>query len=182
MAKTKRVGISTRTRFEVFKRDEFVCQYCGSNPPSVVLHVDHITPVSKNGTNDIDNLITSCSKCNMGKSNVLLSSTPKSLKDKAKEIEEREKQIKGYADIISSKRERIESEAWKIATLLNESAHLGFDRLWFTSIKTFLNKLQFHEVYDSMEIAISSMKYQGQAFKYFCGICWNKIKNNDTNG
>ena len=39
--------ISKRVRFEVFKRDNFKCQYCGSEAPRVVLHVDHINPASK---------------------------------------------------------------------------------------------------------------------------------------
>ena len=62
-----RKAISKRLRFEVFKRDGFACQYCGKKAPDVVLHVDHVSPVSKGGKNDILNLITSCSDCNLGK-------------------------------------------------------------------------------------------------------------------
>lgn len=54
-------------RFEVFARDGFICQYCGSRPPDVVLEVDHIHPVSRGGTDDIINLTTSCYDCNRGK-------------------------------------------------------------------------------------------------------------------
>lgn len=67
-----RTGISKKLRFEVFKRDSFTCQYCGKKAPDVILHVDHINPVSKGGDNAIVNLITSCAECNSGKSNVLL--------------------------------------------------------------------------------------------------------------
>ena len=63
----KRKAISKKMRFEVFKRDKFTCQYCGRSVPDVILHVDHIKPVSKGGTNDIMNLITSCQDCNLGK-------------------------------------------------------------------------------------------------------------------
>jgi 5-methylcytosine-specific restriction endonuclease McrA len=66
----KRKNLSNRTRFEVFKRDEFVCQYCGRKPPQVILQVDHIIPVSKGGDNEIINLITSCFDCNSGKSDI----------------------------------------------------------------------------------------------------------------
>ena len=69
----KRVPISKALRFEVFKRDSFTCQYCGRSAPEVVLEVDHIVPVSKGGTNDLFNLVTSCKECNRGKSNKELS-------------------------------------------------------------------------------------------------------------
>lgn len=64
---SKRKSLSKRLRFEVFKRDNFTCQYCGAKAPDVILHVDHINPVAKGGDNDILNLITSCSDCNGGK-------------------------------------------------------------------------------------------------------------------
>jgi len=64
---SKRKPISKKVRFEVFKRDSFTCQYCGCKSPDVVLHVDHIKPVSKDGDNNLMNLITSCIDCNLGK-------------------------------------------------------------------------------------------------------------------
>ena len=64
---TKRKPIGKRTRFEIFERDKFTCQYCGRMPPEVMLEVDHIIPVSKHGTNDPENLRTSCFDCNRGK-------------------------------------------------------------------------------------------------------------------
>jgi hypothetical protein len=62
------MALSKRTRFEVFKRDGFTCQYCGRRPPEVVLEVDHIHPSSKKGSDDEINLLTSCFDCNCGKS------------------------------------------------------------------------------------------------------------------
>jgi hypothetical protein len=62
-----RKNLSKKTRFEVFKRDKFTCQYCGAAAPSAVLHVDHIRPVAGGGGNDILNLITACQDCNGGK-------------------------------------------------------------------------------------------------------------------
>lgn len=55
-----REAIGKKVRFEVFKRDKFVCQYCGAKAPDVVLHVDHIHPVAQGGRNDILNLVTAC--------------------------------------------------------------------------------------------------------------------------
>lgn len=67
-------NINARMRFKVFKRDNFKCCACGASPakdPSVELHVDHIIPWSKGGETVIDNLQTLCSKCNLGKSDIL---------------------------------------------------------------------------------------------------------------
>ena len=61
-------------RFEIFKRDNFKCQYCGSGVvDGARLAVDHIIPIAKGGTTNAENLITSCYACNLGKRDVLLS-------------------------------------------------------------------------------------------------------------
>lgn len=68
-------NINTRLRFMVLARDNFKCCACGASPakdPSVELHVDHIVPWAKGGETVIDNLQTLCSKCNLGKSDLLL--------------------------------------------------------------------------------------------------------------
>ena len=67
MTDKKRKSISKKTRFEVFKRDKFMCQYCGAASPDVVLHVDHIKPVKSGGDNTMLNLVTACAPCNSGK-------------------------------------------------------------------------------------------------------------------
>ncbi len=64
---SKRMPMSKKTRFEVFKRDKFTCQYCGARAPDVLLQIDHVNPVASGGENDILNLITSCPPCNGGK-------------------------------------------------------------------------------------------------------------------
>jgi hypothetical protein len=69
---SERVAISKRQRFDIFNRDSFTCRYCGKTPPNVLLVVDHIIPISKGGTNDSDNLATSCEQCNQGKSATLV--------------------------------------------------------------------------------------------------------------
>lgn len=58
-----------KLRFEVFRRDSYRCQYCGRAAPEYPLHVDHIVPWSKGGETSIENLVTSCRECNLGKSN-----------------------------------------------------------------------------------------------------------------
>lgn len=71
--KTKR-DINLRLRFLVMKRDNFKCCVCGASPakdPSIELHIDHIVPWVKGGETVMENLQTLCSKCNLGKSDIL---------------------------------------------------------------------------------------------------------------
>ena len=52
------------TRFNVFLRDKFACQYCGSKKD---LTFDHLLPKSKGGVTDWENVVTACSTCNVKK-------------------------------------------------------------------------------------------------------------------
>lgn len=70
--KKSRKSINNSLRYDVMKRDSFKCQYCGKSPANdvgVELQIDHILPVSKGGTNEIENLKTICKDCNIGKFN-----------------------------------------------------------------------------------------------------------------
>jgi len=95
-----REALSKKIRFEVFKRDSFNCQYCGKSAPDVVLHIDHIVPVSKGGSNDIMNLITSCQDCNLGKSNNKLddNTVVEKRKEQADRLQERREQLRMMID------------------------------------------------------------------------------------
>jgi len=55
-------------RWQIFERDNFTCQYCGQSAPNVKLEIDHKIPISEGGTDNHDNLTTSCYACNRGKS------------------------------------------------------------------------------------------------------------------
>ena len=52
------------TRFNVFLRDRFTCQYCGDKKD---LTFDHLLPKSKGGLTNWDNVVTACSTCNVEK-------------------------------------------------------------------------------------------------------------------
>jgi len=177
-AKGKRVGLSKSRRFEIFKRDGFTCQYCGAHPPAVVLHVDHIVPVAEGGLNDEDNLVTACQPCNAGKSDRPLSNAPMALKDKAAATQEAEAQLRGYHDVMELRRKRINADAWLVSDIFVD--HFADDSIrkdWFQSIKMFNEKLGAHECMAAMEAAVAKCGFnKDHAFRYFCGICWSKIK------
>lgn len=59
------------TRFNVFLRDQFACQYCAGQFPVPDLTFDHLIPRSRGGITSWDNVVTACSKCNLRKGNQL---------------------------------------------------------------------------------------------------------------
>ena len=60
------------TRFNVFLRDKFTCQYCGDKRD---LTFDHLLPKSKGGLTDWENVVTACSTCNVKKGGKLYDSS-----------------------------------------------------------------------------------------------------------
>lgn len=61
------MAISKRMRFEILRRDNHTCRYCGQTAPDVKLAVDHVLPTALGGTDDPNNLVTACTDCNNGK-------------------------------------------------------------------------------------------------------------------
>jgi 5-methylcytosine-specific restriction endonuclease McrA len=59
------------TRFNVFLRDKFICQYCGENFASQLLTFDHIVPRSRGGRATWENVVTACEQCNLQKGSKL---------------------------------------------------------------------------------------------------------------
>ena len=59
------------TRFNLFLRDSFTCQYCGKKEHELTF--DHVVPRSKGGKTTWDNVVAACTSCNIKKSNKVAS-------------------------------------------------------------------------------------------------------------
>lgn len=55
------------TRFNVFLRDRFKCQYCGERHKSADLTFDHVIPRCAGGQTNWENIVAACWPCNMEK-------------------------------------------------------------------------------------------------------------------
>ena len=55
------------TRFNVFLRDRFHCQYCGDRFRTEDLTFDHVVPRSRGGRTTWTNIVTACQSCNLEK-------------------------------------------------------------------------------------------------------------------
>jgi hypothetical protein len=170
------MAVSKRTRYEVLRRDNFTCRYCRStdNP----LTVDHVQPVALGGTDDPANLVTACRDCNAGKS----STGP----DEGTVAEVTEDDIKWAAALARA----AEIDADKAAALkdllswfegtwreyMPSFANLPVD--WAESVANF-RSLGLTE--DAFTFAIRRTAgnlsvHQRERFRYFCGICWKKVR------
>ncbi len=48
----------------LFRRDDFLCLYCGQRYPGSLLSRDHVTPISQRGQDKWNNVVTACKRCN----------------------------------------------------------------------------------------------------------------------
>ena len=74
-AKYQRALMTSSLRERIKKRDNYTCKNCGlstRDEPNLLLEIDHIIPLSKNGKTTEDNLQTLCWRCNRKKSNKII--------------------------------------------------------------------------------------------------------------
>ena len=60
----KRRQFTKSERREVYAKTNGHCAYCGRALELHKMQVDHVVPLRKGGTNDIENLLPSCRSCN----------------------------------------------------------------------------------------------------------------------
>lgn len=169
----KRKSISNKLRFEIFKRDSFKCQYCGRSAPDVILHVDHIDPVSKGGENDILNLITSCFECNNGKSNRKISdnSAVSLQKKQLDELNERREQL----NMLIEWKTLLEDKSYEIDSIVNyfnkkfDSA-ISLTDYGKKNLTVLVKKYSINEILDAINSA-----YEKYFFELSVEEIWDKL-------
>lgn len=180
-------SVRPKVRFEVFKRDNFTCVYCGRSAPTVLLEVDHIHPKAAGGSDDFENLWTSCVECNRGKGARLLEEgTPAVLGAvDIDELAERREQARAVHEHLLAMDELVAGQVQDVIERWAQTfnAKLQGDK-WIcetyfpyeTSIRRALRELGVARVFEAIAIAKqrcrSSERGPGHA-RYFVGICRN---------
>lgn len=173
----------------MLKRDKFTCQYCGSKAPDAVLEIDHIEPVSKGGSDDLMNLITSCHDCNSGKSARLLSddSVVEKRRQQAEALQDRKEQLemmyewqKGLLE-VDEKAVELAIEFWG-----KQAPGAYLTEAGIQDLRRLLRQFSFDEVLTAMDIAacqyfdlidgIPTVPSLEQAWQRLGGICFNRCK------
>lgn len=180
------MSVSTRTRFEIFKRDGFRCVYCGATPMNAVLTVDHVEPQAKGGGDDPSNLVTACQACNGGKSDVRLEDRRYAASLDTDSVKEHAQQLMGYLEaqraVVAAKDAVVEQLRERWEELINGGTTAQERGL----LRAYSETYPLAELVGAMEIAAAKFgpfgNYEGKfsqdaedrrrvrAFKYLCGI------------
>lgn len=181
------MAVSKRLRFEILKRDNYACRYCGATPPEVKLTIDHVVPVSLGGTDDPSNLCAACTGCNGGKS----SAAPDAplVADVAQDALRWSKAIAVVAQERMADRETRQQRYDAFEKHWNTWTHQGkwlssggYEQLtfplpggWRSTVDQFIEAgLELEELYELVDVAMGARSTD--EWRYFCGCCWKRIR------
>lgn len=175
------MAVSKRLRFEVLRRDNHACRYCGGTAPEAKLTVDHVVPTALGGSDEPTNLVAACSDCNSGKS----SSNP----DAALVGDVSADAIR-WAQAVAAAAEHMDAQQAADRDIENQflrawkewghgPAHarecVPLDSNWKESVAALLKRgLPIGVVVDCVGIAMRR-KGVDDKFRYFCGVAWRKV-------
>lgn len=175
------MAISKRTRYEVLRRDNHTCRYCGGVAPDAVLTVDHVLPVSLGGSDKPDNLVAACKDCNAGKA----ASNPdaplvQNVRDDALRWAAALKQAARVRLADRPKRENyVEgvNELWGRWWYGPDKEPIPRPTDWRASVWRFYSLgLAYEDCADAVEIACSNPQVSVHTtWRYFCGVCWTML-------
>lgn len=177
------MSISRRLRYEILRRDDHACRYCGDRAPDVKLTVDHVIPIALGGTDEPSNLVTACQPCNAGKS---ASAPDAPIVEGVKDDALRWSAAMNEAAAIQAKRREERNafiEAFDTAWLRWRTENGEGDLLprpdsWKDSVgRLFDFGLEFEVVAEAIDSAMRRRTWGDHGeFKYFCGICWGILR------
>lgn len=179
------MAISKRLRFEILRRDNHTCRYCGGSAPTVQLTVDHVIPEALGGRTEPANLVAACADCNNGKSATV--PDRQIVADVAQDAIRWAGAIRVAVTLRTHERERREMyaadflHAWNEYTYgpPNDRKPVPLSDDWELTIRGFHDRgLPIEEVVEAVAVAMDNHRVPAaQTFRYFCGICWNVLRD-----
>lgn len=178
------MAVSKRLRYEILRRDNHTCRYCGASAPDVPLRVDHVTAVALGGTDSPDNLVTACEPCNSGKSSMpadaaLVSDVADSALHWAAAIKQAAEELRAQAEPKRAYRAAFQ-QAWNEWTWERNGKREPHELEdgWKSSIDNFREAGLPAEVWpDIIEKAMTNKTVKAEnLFRYSCGIAWRMIR------
>lgn len=179
------MAVSKRLRFEILRRDDHTCQYCGERAPDVTLHVDHVVPVALGGTDDPGNLVAACRDCNSGKTSVPAN---------APLVQKVNAHAAAYALTLTDKMTRIRADlergnayieefeaAWEQWKLGDTGAQLPLPRDYKESMRRWCAMgVPLELIEYGIEVAMAKQGLEGERYNYMAGVVWRTLDNQDA--
>jgi hypothetical protein len=165
------MAVTKRTRFEVLKRDNHTCRYCGGVAPDAILTVDHVLPISLGGSDDPTNLVAACRDCNMGKAST--SPTEEVVADvKQSDLTHAMAMIRA-GEIRMAERAKLMA----FLSLFLDSWHVSVPNDWENSVgQLYAAGLLEDDLLDASHIAQVARGVFDTRFTYFCGVAWRRVR------
>lgn len=175
-----------RLRYEVLRRDNFACKYCGATvPDGAKLRVDAVVPEALGGSHkDSANLVTACETCNNGKS-----STSPDAPVVAAVAEDAEKwahalraaQHQMLADLEAREADREQFRGWWDGWSYGEGQQRQLvpkDPAWEQTVDQLVSAgLPLRILKDCIGSAMGRRQVRpDQKFRYMCGVAWKKLR------
>jgi hypothetical protein len=163
--------VSKRLRYEILKRDNHTCRYCGAAAPEATIRIDHVTPVSLGGTDDPSNLVAACHDCNAGKT----SSNPAAplVADVAQDAIRWAAAMQEAGEVMAVEREKFYEygqafeKIWAPRYIPSDGAN-AIESMYRAG-------LPIDELRDAAWIALGARSVDNR-FSYFCGVAWRKVR------
>lgn len=179
------MALGARLRFEILRRDDYTCRYCGATAPDVRLTVDHVVPRALGGTDTPDNLAASCSDCNAGKASLGPSESVVE-QVSAKNLEWAQALEVASANLQARSAERPEEVdlvenawlGWHSTDSKGDQHPVPRPMAWRSSVIVFLDRgLQAETMVELVAVAMGK-EHIGldDVWRYFCGCCWRRIE------
>ncbi len=169
------MAVSRSLRFQILRRDNNTCTYCGRKPPEVKLTIDHVVPEALGGSDDPSNLTTACEDCNGGKS-----ATPADASTVAAVQEDARRWATAQQFVAEKMLEEMRQRSGKhdqFDAAWRRAGGPSRPSTWTRSVDGFLSAgLPIEVLVDCVDRAMSSTKVAaGERFRYFCGIAWARV-------
>lgn len=178
------MAVSKRLRYEVLRRDNHTCRYCGASAPEVSLTVDHVVPQALGGSDEPSNLVAACAACNNGKTSVpadapIVADVEQDALRWAAAMDKAAANARAQFEVRLNYRNTFR-EAWDEWKSGPEHAQqsIPLDSNWETSLDNFYEAgLPDWELTEAVRAAMTNTKVTpANTFRYFAGICWTKIR------
>lgn len=170
--------ISRRLRFEILRRDNYTCRYCGAQAPEVPLAVDHVIPRVLGGSDDPSNLVTACRDCNNGKTST--SPDEHIVADVDAKALEWARAVERASEIRRAELERDDTDLrwfhddWCEFFTTDSDLPIG----WENSVTGFFTRgLDREDIARFVLSTVTGPAPARNAFRYFCGCCWRELSD-----